>query len=55
MQSAAEALRLKLHILNASSERDLGAVFERIAALRVGGLVIGSDPFFAGHSRRSQH
>ena len=49
MQSAAEALRLKLHILNASSEPDLGAVFERIVALRVGGLVIGSDPFFAGH------
>jgi len=48
MQAAAEALRLKLYVLNASSERDLGAVFEHIAALRVGGLVIGSDPFFAG-------
>jgi putative ABC transport system substrate-binding protein len=49
MQSAAEALGLKLHILNGSSERDFGTVFERIVALRVGGLVIGSDPFFVGH------
>jgi putative ABC transport system substrate-binding protein len=48
MQSAAEALGLKLHVLNASSERDLGTAFERIVALRVGGLVIGSDPFFVG-------
>jgi ABC-type uncharacterized transport system substrate-binding protein len=49
LQAAARALRLKLHILNASSEHDFGAVFTRLLELQAGGLVIATDGFL--HSR----
>jgi putative tryptophan/tyrosine transport system substrate-binding protein len=39
-QAAAQALGLKLHTVHASSDRDFGAVFERLTQLRVGALVI---------------
>jgi len=48
MRAAAETFGLKLHVLNASNERELDAVFAHIVELQVGGLVIGSDPFFVG-------
>ena len=35
--SAAHALRLELHILNASSERDFDAAFAKLIELRAGG------------------
>jgi ABC-type uncharacterized transport system substrate-binding protein len=43
---AARALGLELHVLHASAERDLNAVFATLAQLRAGGLVIGADPLF---------
>jgi putative ABC transport system substrate-binding protein len=45
---AARKLGLELHVLNASSERDLDAVFADLKRLRVGGLVIGAGPIFIG-------
>jgi putative ABC transport system substrate-binding protein len=45
-QAAARSLVLELHILNASTEPELDAVFAGLNALRVGGLVIGTDAFF---------
>ena len=45
---AARKLGLELHVLNASSERDLDAVFADLKRLRVGGLVIGAGPVFIG-------
>jgi len=45
LQTAARALGLRLHILNASTERDFDAVFARLIELRAGGLVIGPDAF----------
>jgi putative tryptophan/tyrosine transport system substrate-binding protein len=42
MQAAARTLGLELHVLNASSETELDAVFAKIQELRVGGLVISS-------------
>jgi putative ABC transport system substrate-binding protein len=45
---AARKLGLELHVLNASSERDLDAVFADLKRLRVGGLVIGACPVFIG-------
>jgi putative ABC transport system substrate-binding protein len=45
-RSAAQALNIDLHVLNASSERDFDAVFARPIELRVGGLVIAAEPFF---------
>lgn len=52
IQAAAQTLGLKLHVLHASSERDFDAAFAQIDQLRVGGLVIGSDPFFLGHQKQ---
>jgi putative ABC transport system substrate-binding protein len=48
-QAAARALGLQLHVLHASAERDLDTVFENLAQLRAGGLVIGVDGFFINH------
>ena len=48
----AKTLGLKLHVLNASTDRDLEAAFARAIELRVGGLVIASDPFFVGRQEQ---
>ena len=45
-QAAARSLALELHILNASTEPELDAVFASLNPLRAGGLVIGTDAFF---------
>jgi putative tryptophan/tyrosine transport system substrate-binding protein len=51
-QAAAESLGLQLHILYASNEHEFYAAFATLPARRVGGLAIGSDPFFLGHSQQ---
>jgi putative tryptophan/tyrosine transport system substrate-binding protein len=50
--AAASSLGLQLHILHASSDRDLDTVFANLIQVRAGGLVIGGEPFF---NSRSQH
>jgi len=52
LQVAARQLGLQFHMLYASAERDFDAVFATLAQLRVGGLVIGSDPFFNSRSEQ---
>ena len=52
MQAAARNLRLQLQVLHASTDRDFDAVFASLAHLRVGGLVIGGDPFFNSRSKQ---
>ena len=52
IQAAADALGLHLHVLHASTERDLDAAFANLVQLRTGGLVIGSDTFFLSRSRQ---
>jgi ABC-type uncharacterized transport system substrate-binding protein len=52
MQAAARTLPLELHVLNASTERDLDEVFAKLIQLRAGGLVIGPDPFFTSRSEQ---
>jgi putative tryptophan/tyrosine transport system substrate-binding protein len=44
-QEAARAAGLQLHVINASTERDLDTAFARIAELRVGALLVSSDTF----------
>jgi len=51
-QAAAHTLGLDLHVLNATTERDLDAVFANLIQLRAGGLVIGSGAFFATRSEQ---
>jgi putative ABC transport system substrate-binding protein len=51
-QAATAALGLELHVLGASSERDFDAVFDDLARLRAGALVISTDPFFTSRSEQ---
>ena len=46
MQTAARTLGRELHVLHASTEGDFDTVFATLLQLRVGGLVILTDPFF---------
>jgi putative ABC transport system substrate-binding protein len=46
LQEVARTLRLQLHLLHASAERDFDPAFARLTELRARGLVIGSDIFF---------
>jgi hypothetical protein len=48
----AHALGLELHVLHASTERELDAAFAGLSQLRVGGLVIGPDSFLVTRSER---
>jgi putative ABC transport system substrate-binding protein len=43
---------VELHVLNASTDGDFDAVFENLAKLRAGGLVISTGPLFTGHSEQ---
>jgi putative ABC transport system substrate-binding protein len=52
LQTAARTLGLQLHVLEAGSDRDFDPVFADMAQLRVGGLVIGGDPFFNSRSKQ---
>src|SRR5476651_1982124 len=52
LQTAAHILGLRLHVLHASTARDIDDAFATLAQMQVGALVIGSDPFF--NSRREQ-
>ena len=52
IRTAGQMLGLKLHVLNAGTERDLDEVFAHLGELRVGALVIGSGPFFIGQEKQ---
>jgi putative ABC transport system substrate-binding protein len=52
VQMAARTLGLKLHVLNANTERDFDSVFSTIAQLRAGALIIGNDGLFISQSER---
>jgi putative ABC transport system substrate-binding protein len=52
LQAAARTLGLELHVLHASTERELDTVFAHLADLQTGGLVIGTDPFFTSRSEQ---
>jgi putative tryptophan/tyrosine transport system substrate-binding protein len=52
LPAAARALGLRLHVLNASTDREFDAVFESLAEMRAGALMIGVDAFFNSRSDR---
>jgi putative ABC transport system substrate-binding protein len=52
LQSTARTLGLQLKILNASTERDFGAVFATLAQLRADALVIAPDAMFISRSEQ---
>src|SRR5262245_18086957 len=52
LQPTARVLGLQLHVLNASTDRDLDAVFTTLTQLRAAGLVISPDVFFNTHNEQ---
>jgi putative ABC transport system substrate-binding protein len=52
LQVAAQTLGLHLHVVHASTDQDLDTVFASLVELRVGGLVIGGEPFFNSRTER---
>lgn len=47
-QSAARTVARQIHILNASSERDIETAFATLAQVRAEALLVAADPFFNG-------
>ena len=45
-------LGLQLHIVTASTERDLDGIFATLVRLQAGALAIGNDPFFNDRSEQ---
>jgi putative tryptophan/tyrosine transport system substrate-binding protein len=50
LQMAAEALGVRLHVMNASKEEEFEAMFSSATREQAGGLVFTSDPYFAFRS-----
>src|SRR5262249_53840154 len=52
LQATARLLGLQLHLLHASSDADIDAVFATLTELRAGGLVIGTDAVFTSRNEK---
>ncbi len=52
LRTAADALGLELHVLNASTDRDIEELFTKLTELRAGGLVISAGSFFTSRADR---
>ncbi len=52
IQQAALKLGLTLHVLNASNEPDLDAVFAKLNEIQAGALIIGHDVFFNAQAKQ---
>ena len=52
MQAAARILGLQLLVFNASTNREIDAVFATLAQQSIGALVMSTDPFFASRSEQ---
>jgi putative tryptophan/tyrosine transport system substrate-binding protein len=52
LEAAARTLGLELHVLHASSEREIDAAFATLVQLRAGALVIGADALFNSRSEQ---
>jgi len=46
------ALGIQMHILQASKDEDLDRIFAKAVQLKVGGIVVGPDAFFASQSKQ---
>src|SRR6516165_8581826 len=52
LQAAAHSLGLRLHVLNASSERDFDSVFARVVQLKAAALIISPIISFVGRAEQ---
>jgi putative ABC transport system substrate-binding protein len=55
LQELARTRGMQMHVLRASSERDLAIVFDRLRELQVAGLVISADALFNSQSEQLAH
>jgi ABC-type uncharacterized transport system substrate-binding protein len=52
LKNAAPSLGIQLHMLSASTEREIDSAFAALARLNVGALIVGPDPYFLSHRDR---
>jgi putative tryptophan/tyrosine transport system substrate-binding protein len=52
LQAAARAMGLQIYLLQASTEHEIEAAFASLLEARVGGLMVGTDPFFNSRSEQ---
>jgi putative tryptophan/tyrosine transport system substrate-binding protein len=52
LQAAARTMGIEVRFVTAASEREIDQAFATLAELRVGALVVASDPFFNGRRRQ---
>jgi putative tryptophan/tyrosine transport system substrate-binding protein len=52
VQAAASSLGLELKIVQAQNDEEIDAVFASLPGMRVGALVIGTDPFFTSRAEK---
>ena len=52
VQEAARALGLNIHLLSASTEAEIDAVFEIIAREKINAVEVGADPFLDNHRNK---
>ena len=52
LEVAARTLGVQLHVLHASSEREIDTAFATLVELRAGAVVIGADAFFSSRSEQ---
>jgi putative ABC transport system substrate-binding protein len=52
VQTAASSLGLQLQVLHARTDEEIDGVFASLSGLKVGALVIGTDPFFTSRAER---
>jgi putative tryptophan/tyrosine transport system substrate-binding protein len=52
VQTAASSLGLKLQVLHARTDEEIDAVFASLPELKVGALVIGTDPLFTSRAEK---
>jgi ABC-type uncharacterized transport system substrate-binding protein len=52
VQAAAYKLGLELRILNASSDSEMDAAFEKLIRMQANGVVVGSAPFFVSRAEK---
>src|SRR5258705_3224840 len=52
VQAATASLGLELNVMHARNDEDVDALFSSSPRMRVGGLVIGTDPFFTSRSEK---
>jgi putative ABC transport system substrate-binding protein len=52
LQTAARTMGIELRFVTATSEREIDAAFTTLAEMRVGAVMVASDPFFNGRRRQ---